>query len=101
MGDTGNGLPAPTKHLHVSVYPSWAKDDKNGFRGCNAITNPEAYIKSGTYPANTKISTPYKKPIIKKDGSYYFHEGTDFSGLNEKLIENWNKGIFGSEGLNE
>lgn len=101
MGDTGNGEPRPNKHLHVSVYPSWAYKDKFGFKSVNAITNPEAYIKSGTYPANTKISTPYRKPIIKKDGSYYFHEGTDFSGLNKNLIENWNKGISGTEGLNE
>ena len=94
MGSTGNGDPGPNKHLHVSVYPSWAIKDVYGFMSKNAITNPASYIKSGTYPCNTEISTPYKWPIGK---TKYLHEGTDFSGLYVRLIKDWQKGLLGKE----
>ena len=96
MGDTGNGLPGPNKHLHVSVYPNWAYLDPNGFKSVNAIINPTDYMKDGAYPCNTKISTPFQLPI---GNPKYKHEGVDFSGLKQNLITNWFLGLKGSEGL--
>ncbi|WP_318677853.1 M23 family metallopeptidase [Treponema sp.] len=97
MEDTGNGIPTPNKHLHISVYTSWAYKDKNGFRSVNAIINPEIYIKSGTYPCNTMISSWYNQEFIRKDGTKYTHEGTDFSGLDINKIDGWQKGLKGKE----
>ena len=103
MGDTGRGLPGPCKHLHVSVYPSWAIKDRNKFNSINAITNPEAYIKSGTYPCNTKISGRFQQvyTVNNKDGtvSTYLHEGLDTSGQYVNKIPGWNKGLNGEEAI--
>ena len=98
MGDTGNGYPAPNKHLHVSVYPSTVT---GGFRSADAKINPEEYIKGGTYPANTKISTPYKYKIYIDGWNFYLHEGTDFSGIDINKIDNWNKGLKGKDVIDE
>lgn len=68
--------------------------DVDGFMSKNAIINPASYIKSGTYPCNTEISTPYKWPIGK---TKYLHEGTDFSGLYARLLKDWQKGLLGKE----
>jgi len=96
MGDTGSGIPGPNKHLHVSVYPDWAYSDVNGFRKENAVINPEEYIKGGTYPANTKISTKFSDTLNGKSGPYS-HEGTDFSGQSKNIISGWQKGLKGKE----
>ena len=98
MGNTGSGIPGPNKHLHVSVYPNWAYSDVNGFRKENAVINPEEYIKGGTYPANTKISTHFME-MIGNEG--YPHEGTDFSGKAQKLINGWQQGLKGKETIDD
>ena len=89
MGKTGNGIPGPNKHLHVSVY---GKDVKSPWWSSEA-KSPIDYIASGTYPANTKISNPWGSKASGVPGSS--HEGVDFSGLEKNLINDWGKGIPG------
>jgi len=90
MGDTGT----TNKHLHVSVYPVgtlapyWSNDAK---------INPVNYIKEGTYPANTYISTPFG--TIGPDWPSGIHDGTDFSGINDNVIPDWSHGITGVVGI--
>jgi hypothetical protein len=91
MGSTGFGYPEPNKHLHVSVYPAGTTT----FNPRTATINPVDYIKGGTYPANTLISTPFSFLI----GGITPHEGTDFSGLSANLISGWRQGISGLVGI--
>ena len=87
MGKTGKGIPEPNLHLHISVYPPG-----KACYGINAIINPEKYIsRDDAWPCNTSVSTPYKYEITRSDGSKYFHEGTDFSGVN--FVPNWMYGV--------
>ena len=80
MGDTGNGVPGPNKHLHVSVYPAGAEN----FTSSQAI-NPSDYIACGVPPANTTVSTPWH--FMMPGG--YRHEGVDYSGQPAKLRFAW------------
>ncbi len=96
MGSTGNGNPGPNKHLHVSVYPEGT--DKNNFP-MSAVLDPTEYIREGTYPSNTKISTVFKYEITRSDDTKYNHEGIDFSGREWNLLTDWSFGISGARGL--
>ncbi len=101
MGDTGNGIPKPNKHLHISAYPESAKDK---FWSSNATIDPMDVIRQGTYPCNRKVSGLFHQiyTYTKKDGttSSYPHEGLDCSGKDVNLIKGWNKGLNGQEALN-
>jgi hypothetical protein len=95
MGNTGRGLPRPNKHLHVSVYPAGTPEE---WLSRYATINPGEYIRDGTYPCNTKISTGFRVEI--GDGANrYLHEGLDFSGLVSNLIQDWQRGISGIDGI--
>lgn len=91
MGSTGNGIPFPNLHLHISVYPPGKT-----CIGANALIDPELYIKeSGAiWPCNTIVSTPFHALLTADEGeTFYYHEGTDFSGLKENFIKNWMFGV--------
>ena len=94
MGDTGRGLPGPNRHLHVSVYPEAVTGPFNSDQA--RIINPIDYIKEGTYPANTFISTGFRALIGNPS---YEHEGVDFSGNPANMMPNWNRGISGNAGI--
>jgi hypothetical protein len=91
MGSTGFGYPESNKHLHVSVYPAGT----TAWNPSTATINPVDYIRGGTYPANTFISTPFGFLI----GGTTPHEGTDMSGNPANLIPGWQQGITGAAGI--
>ena len=92
MGSTGRGT---GKHLHVSVYPAGTIS----FSGSNAKINPIYYILEGVYPTNTLISGMYRAKYRDENGEEYNHEGKDFSGNEDNLIQGWEYGISGINGI--
>jgi murein DD-endopeptidase MepM/ murein hydrolase activator NlpD len=84
MGDTGD-YPAPNRHGHLGLIPP-NRPLKNLKENC---INPVPWlVNGGCYPYNTKVTFGFQH-----DYSTYFHEGIDFSGLEENLIKGWEKGI--------
>ena len=85
MGDTGSGIPAPNKHGHLGLIPP-GRPLNNLKENC---INPVPWlVDGGCYPYNTKVTYGFQH-----DYGLYFHEGIDFSGLEENLIEGWQNGI--------
>ncbi|MDA3854875.1 MAG: M23 family metallopeptidase [Candidatus Woesearchaeota archaeon] len=86
MGDTGRGIPKPNKHSHLGCIPK-GRPLTNLNENC---INPVPFLirNNCAYPTNTKVSGAFQEDY----GSYY-HEGIDFSGLEENIIDNWENGI--------
>ena len=86
MGDTGKGIPRPNKHSHIGVIPK-GLPFKNYIENC---INPVPFLINNNcaYPTNTKVSNPFQENY----GSY-LHEGIDFSGLEQNIIDGWENGI--------
>lgn len=68
------------KHLHVMLTP-----DRDHLRGEYAM-NPLLWLLNGVPPVNTKQST---NGGYKADYGDYEHEGVDFSGQVNNLINGW------------
>ena len=86
MGDTGKGIPKPNKHSHLGCIPKGKP-----LRGLKEICiNPVPFLINNNcaYPTNTLVSNPFQE-----DYGSYLHEGIDFSGLEQNIIENWEKGL--------
>lgn len=72
MGDTGNG----PKHGHLSYFEPGYEELKAQY-----TSNPIPWLlRINFYPYNTKISGTFQERYYRKDGTYYLHEGLDFSG---------------------
>jgi murein DD-endopeptidase MepM/ murein hydrolase activator NlpD len=81
MGDTGVG----ERHGHFGLIPPKTALN-NLLENC---VNPVPWlVNGGDYPYNTKVSGAFQEWY----GSY-FHEGIDFSGQEENLINGWKKGL--------
>jgi murein DD-endopeptidase MepM/ murein hydrolase activator NlpD len=93
MGNTGNSTGI---HLHLGVYPSGT----TGF-SIQIASDPENYIREGTYPTNTFITHPggrFGRDRTYPNGTKYRHEGIDFSGI--EMLPAWSRaGITGADGL--
>jgi hypothetical protein len=70
------------KKIKLSFYEPEVKEP---YWGSVATINPINYIKEGTYPANTFISTSFGHQITAS-GQSCPHEGTDFSGFQRNII---------------
>lgn len=86
MGSTGKGKPKPNKHSHLGVIPK-GRPLTNLRKNC---INPVPFLINNNcvYPTNTKVSGMFQEWY----GSYY-HEGIDFSGREENIIDGWESGI--------
>lgn len=86
MGDTGRGIPKPNKHSHIGVIPK-GKPLTNLIENC---INPVPFLINNNcvWHCNTKVTHPFQD-----DYGTYLHEGIDASGLEENIIDGWEKGI--------
>lgn len=85
MGKTGKGIPEPNKHGHLGLIPP-NKPLNNLSENC---INPVPWLTdNGAYPYNTLVTYGFQHDYGK-----YLHEGIDFSGLEQNLIDGWENGI--------
>ncbi len=85
MGNTGKGIPEPNRHGHLGLIPP-GRPLTSLVENC---INPVPWlVDGGCYPYNTKVTYGFQH-----DYGSYFHEGIDFSGLEQNVLDGWEDGI--------
>jgi hypothetical protein len=79
-----SGLGCDNEHLHLGEYPKGAPQLVSSW-----AIDPTSRIQRGIMPTVTKACNPWGSPacspLVLSQGLY--HEGIDFSGLDENVIE--------------